>query len=146
MTIYSDLLTGNKYQEEFVSGEHGFAFEQHTLNFAAATVKVEYRQSPQPELISLQIAAQITQTAEALKLRAWLKACGYKDTREVSGILNTPNVELWVYLIAPEGLCHTATDTSFFETEEVRDLFVSEKSLFNQLAGYTLEKVQVNSL
>ena len=92
MTVYTDLVTGNKYQEEFVTAEHGFQYQGHTLNFQAARVKVEYDLA-QRQLLSLAFSAQITETAEALKLRQLLKPSGYNDIREVSALLNTPQVE-----------------------------------------------------
>lgn len=146
MTVFEDLLTGNKYQEEFVTAEHGFQYQGHTLYFQAARVKVEYDLA-QRQLLSLAFSARITETAEALKLRQLLKPSGYPDIREVSALLNTPHVEFWVHWLAPESLRVQAQNTPFFDTQDVRDLFVAETgvTVFNQLNHYELEKISVNS-
>lgn len=146
MTVFEDLLTGNKYQEEFVTATHGFQYKNHTLHFQAARVKVEYDLEAR-QILKLSFEARLTQTAEALQLRQLLKQSGYQDIREVSALLNTPQVEFWMHWLAPEALRIQATATGFFEQQDVKDLFVSAEgpTVFNQLDHYALEKISVNS-
>ncbi len=146
MTVYEDLLTGYKYQEEFVTAEHGFQYKNHELRFEAARIKVEY-DLHEKRLIKLDFSARITQTAEALKLRDLFKQSGYTDIREVSALLNTPLMELWINFLAPESLRLQGADTSFFDSQEVRQLFVAESghTAFNQLSHYELESIVLNN-
>lgn len=146
MTVFEDLLTGHKYQEEFVTAEHGFQYKRHTLHFEAARIKVEYDLEAK-QVLQLSFEARVTQTAEALQLRELLKQSGYQDIREVSALLNTPQVEFWMHWLAPETLRAQASETGFFEQQNVKDLFVSAEgpTVFNQLDHYALEKISVNS-